>query len=965
VPLSLCVLLTAMTAIPARGQRPTLVTVQTGGVASGSGLSEDPVTSANGRFVAFESFAFDLVIPNDQNGRWDVFVRDLQTGVTTFVSVNLAGTGGGNGDSRKPTISADGRYVAFESSASNLVANDTNNTSDVFVRDLQTNTTILVSVNSAGTGPGNQFSNQAVISANGRVVVFSSSASNLAPNDSNNTVDVFARDLQTSTTSLVSINANGTNSGNDASFPENVPKDKAPRAVISKDGRFVVFDSNATDLVTLSDANGHGTDVFARDLQANVTSLVSINRLGTASGDGGGTQPVISGNGRVVFFQSSSTNLTANGAPFSFNLYARDLQTGTTTMVSVTTSNGPSTGPSNLSYFPVASDDGRYVIFQSNANNYVVGDSNNHYDVFLRDLQTSTTSLVSVAAGGGPTANSDAIGSVMSADGRYVAFIGYGMEYVSTPDTNARNDVYVRDVLAGTTTLLSLNNAGTAAANTGGDYPVISADGRFVLFESSATDMVANPITNSSVFAVAVNGRAQFDVTFQSVNENAGTATLSVTRSGNASASLTAQYVMSNGTAAAPSDYAATTGSLTFAVGESTKTIVIPINDDNIDEPDESFIVNVSDFNADPGAAGSLSMAVVTIVDDDPPPTISIDDIVVNEGNSGSSVAQFTLSLSNVSGKTISVNLAAVNGTATGSDYTLFANLAAIAPGNMTAKVNVNITGETIYEDDETFFINLSNPINATIADSQGMCTIKNDDPVPSITINDVTLPEGNSGSRTFNFSVRLSNPSSRQVTVQFSTADGAANAPDDYASRSGTLTFFPGFTSIVIPITVNGDTYIEPDETFLLNLANAMEASLGDSQGVGTITNDDFPVLLTEQGSNRAIALDSVTWFRDPFSVIAPLNFGSDSRTRVSLFGTSLGLLPGETTAALNVQCDDGLGNTFTLPVEYLGVLPGVDSVWQLVVKLPDNPGNIQQLGVTVTLRGLTSNRATIRIAP
>jgi hypothetical protein len=296
---------------------------------------------------------------------------------------------------------------------SNLVANDSNTWSDVFVRDLQTGTTTMVSVNSAGLGNGNQDSLAPVISANGRVVIFKSFASNLIANDNNNTTDVFARDLQTGITILVSCNATCTASGNGASFPAPVPKDKAPRALISKDGRFVVFESNATDLVTLSDSNG-STDVFVRDLQSNTTSLVSVDRFGTGSGDGGGTQPVISGNGRFVFFQSSSTNLTANGAPFSFNLFVRDLQAGgVTTMVSVTTSNTASVGPSNLNYFPVASDDGRYVIFQSDAKTYVSNDSNNASDIFLRDLQTDTTTLISVNTSGVSGSNS-ALASAMN-----------------------------------------------------------------------------------------------------------------------------------------------------------------------------------------------------------------------------------------------------------------------------------------------------------------------------------------------------------------------------------------------------------------------------------------------------------------------------------------------------------------------------------------------------------------------
>ena len=202
-----------------------LVSVNTAGTAGGSYF--DPVISANGRFVTFVSFASDLVTndTNDTNGMLDVFVRDLKTGSTGLVSVNSAGTGSGNGASDLPAISADGRFVAFRSGASDLVANDTNRTFDVFVRDLKTGTTTLVSVNSAGTGSGNGSSGSAiargeeiaappVISADGRFVAFVSFARDLVDNDTNgNQSDVFVRDLKTGTTTLVSVNSAGTRSG--------------------------------------------------------------------------------------------------------------------------------------------------------------------------------------------------------------------------------------------------------------------------------------------------------------------------------------------------------------------------------------------------------------------------------------------------------------------------------------------------------------------------------------------------------------------------------------------------------------------------------------------------------------------------------------------------------------------------------------------------------------------------------
>ena len=355
-------------------QKPALISIQAANVASPSTLSEDPVVSANGRFVAFESFGFNIV-PLGPNSSKNIFHRDLQTGVTTLVSVNLSGTNGGNGNSQNPAISADGRYVTFESHASNLVANDTNTFLDVFVHDMQTGITTLVSVNSAGTGSGNQESIKPTISANGRVIAFESLASNLSSIDTNNRLDVFARDLQTGTTQLVSCNVGCTASGNNDSFTANVPKDKAPRANISNDGRIIAFESRATDLVTIPMAPNGFTEVFARDLQTGTTTLLSVNMQGTVSV--GGQVPVISGDGRFAVFQSSAPNITANDSGSGLDLFRRDLQTGTTAMVSATVTNTGSDGPSNFGYFPVISTDGRYITFQSNAQNYVANDLNN------------------------------------------------------------------------------------------------------------------------------------------------------------------------------------------------------------------------------------------------------------------------------------------------------------------------------------------------------------------------------------------------------------------------------------------------------------------------------------------------------------------------------------------------------------------------------------------------------------
>lgn len=944
-------------------QKPVLISIRNADVASGSGISEDPVVSANGRFVAFESFAFNI-FPDDNNGRKDVFYRDLQTGITTLVSMNLAGTGGGNGDSLNPAISADGRYVTYESRAGNLVANDTNTFSDVFVRDMQTGITTLVSVNSAGTASGNGESFSPTISANGRVIVFASSSSNLSAIDASNRLDVFARDLQTGTTHLVSCNVGCTASGNNESFTANVPKDKAMRANISNDGRVVVFESQATDLVTIPMAPNGFTEVFARDLQAGTTTLLSVNMQGTMSV--GGEKPVISGDGRFAVFQSSATDITANDSGFGLDLFRRDLQTGTTTMVSATVTNTGSDGPLNNSYFPVISTDGRYITFQSDAKNYVANDSNSGIDAFRRDMQTNTTVLISGTTGGGTGIGNDVLGAVMSSDGRYVAFIGFGNNFVSTPDTNNRGDVYLRDINAGTTTLLSANIAGTAAANLGASYPVISADSRFTFFESSSTDIVPNTLVGPDIFAVANQGRAQFNLTSVNVSESASTATFGVTRTGNTSGALTVQYATSNGTATPAADYTAALGSITFADGETTKNIVVQLNNDTLDEFDETVLLTLSDFNATGPSFGSLSASILTIADDDAPPSISIADATVVEGNSGAPVRSFTLTLSAASGKPIAVNVSSTGGTATQvTDYSAINTLANIAAGATSLSISFLVDGDTVFEDDETFTVSLSNPTNVTIDRGTATITIQNDDPLPGISINDVTLVENNSGPRTFHFFVRLSNTSSKQVSVQYSTADGTAKAGSDYFAISGTLTFQPGQTATIAVVPIVADPVVEPDENFFVNLTNPTGATLVDAQAVGTIQNDDqAPVLILEENSQRAAALEVTSLLRDPFPLVRALNYGPDLRTRISLFALNLSLLPVENSSAVTVSAEDDTGFVHALQVESVSVVPNEPTLSQIVVRLPENVNNSSELKLKVTLRGQTSNVGAIRIA-
>jgi hypothetical protein len=227
-------------------------------------------------------------------------------------------------------------------------------------------------------------------------------------------------------------------------------------------------------------------------------------------------------------------------------------------------------------------------------------------------------------------------------------------------------------------------------------------------------------------------------------------------------------------------------------------------------------------------------------------PELRIDDVTVTEGNGGSVNATFTVSLSTASGQTVSVSYATANGTAAaGTDYTAASGTLSFTAGTLTRQVTVAVTGDTSVEASETFFVNLSNATGATIADGQGRGTINdNDQPLPALSINDVTVTEGNTGTVNATFTVALSAASASTVSVSYATANGTAAAGTDYTAASGTLSFTAGALTRQVTVAVTGDTSVEASETFFVNLSNATGATIADAQGLGAVVNDDLPAL-------------------------------------------------------------------------------------------------------------------------
>ncbi|TXI48178.1 MAG: autotransporter domain-containing protein [Lysobacter sp.] len=305
---------------------------------------------------------------------------------------------------------------------------------------------------------------------------------------------------------------------------------------------------------------------------------------------------------------------------------------------------------------------------------------------------------------------------------------------------------------------------------------------------------------------------------------------------------LSVNYTI-GGTAANGTDYATIASPLVIPAGNTTGTITVnPTADTNI-EADETVTLTLA---AGTGyTVGVPNSTTGTILNDDLP-VLSINDVTVTEGNSGITNATFTVSLNQPAGPGgVTFNIATANGTATaGSDY-VAQNLTAqtIPAGSSTYTFTVQVNGDTQNEATETFFVNVTGILNADIADAQGVGTITNDDPLPSLSINDVTVVEGNSGTVNAVFTVTLSAASGQTVSVNYATADGTATQPADYTSTSGTAIITSGLTTQTISVPVIGEIVPEANETFFVNLSGASNATIADNQGVGTITNDDVPV--------------------------------------------------------------------------------------------------------------------------
>lgn len=347
-------------------------------------------------------------------------------------------------------------------------------------------------------------------------------------------------------------------------------------------------------------------------------------------------------------------------------------------------------------------------------------------------------------------------------------------------------------------------------------------------------------------------------------------------------------------------------------------------------------------------------------------PSISVRDVVVAEGNSGTVQATFVVALSGAASQSVSCSFATANGTASaGSDYVATSGALTFAPGEVEKSVVVLVNGDTVDEAQETLFLDISNVQNATVGSSRGTGFIVDDDG-PTISVNDVSITEGNAGTKAATFTLTLSGPSVEPIAIRAITTPGTATASSDYNSVNVVVIFQPGTITRTLDVGIIGDTNLESNETFTVNLSDNFGTTIADGTGVGTILDDDTVLMLEESGPTpqQAAAFESLLYTRDAFrvkSIAGWLNLPPNQNTLVMIFAQNLRLNPGETAADVIVNLVDADNQSFDVPATDVRAVANAD-LTQVLFRLPDALAQ-GTCKVTIKAHGQASNMGTIRI--
>jgi Tol biopolymer transport system component len=611
-------------------------------------------------------------------------------------------------------------------------------------------------------------------------------------------------------------------------------------ASISDNGRYVAFDSAADNLVGGADGG-----VFVRDTWSGATTAASVKANGYI--DGAADTPAISGDGRFVAFVSDTANVLPGGNGRFYQVFLRDQTLGVTSLVSAKTNGAQATDDSGA---PSLSANGRYIAFESDSPGLVAGDMNDWTDVFVRDRLTNTTKRISLMSDGTEAFVGGESPSI-SSNGKMVAFTSY--DTLTPNDTNPNADVYVRNVASNTTSLVSVKTGGAVANGTSG-APRISGNGRFVVFTSDATNLDGVVDTNGGM-DVFVRDLATGTTQRASLSSTGGLAHGAASRpsiSNNGrfvSYESTAADAVAGDTNGVPDTfvYDRQTGQTQRMSTDQSGAQLTQGGAKPLVSGDARILAFASDAQIT-GLSASTSGQLYTrlrisAATATPPVEVSIGNAAVVEGDLRARQLRFTVSLSRPSTSAVKVHYATAPRTATaGSDFLTKSGTLTIPAGSTSGVIPIMVKGDRQVEAQEAFTVRLSAPVGARIHRALGTGSIITDDnpsnPAVGISVGNAAIVEGDSGNRALRFPVTLSATSPARVTVRYTTAAGTAGSAD-FAARSGTVTFPARSVSNVINIWVKPDLKLETNETFKVKLSLPTGATIHRATGTGTILDD------------------------------------------------------------------------------------------------------------------------------
>lgn len=828
--------------------------------------SFSPATSQTARYVAFTSRASDLV-ETDLNGVADVFVADRIAGTIERVSVDAAGADA-NAHSERPSISDDGRTVAFVSLATDIVDGPVDSYHNVYVRDMVSGTTALGSVLPNGlpadawsdtpalsgdgdwlafTGRGRVYlrhlvagttvevapGNEPSISDDGGVVAFTSNVALVAEDTDGAKNDTYVWYRSTGTFELASPNV-GPDPRNDGVF--------AP--VLSGDGTGVTFESKSDDLVAYpSDAHSdsHNTDIFFRDLVAGTTEQVSVTAEGLDSVvvPGGASLPDVP---TVVAYATFDRNVVPDDGDNNTDVFLRSLVTHDTVRVSVDTNgddaNGASGGPS-------INGAGTQVAFVSAASDLVAGDVANPYaDVYVTPFSLDPPPPPRLSVGGATITEGDAGKARVAVPVTLSEPVATAVtaSWSTVPGTATAPGDFVP--ASGTVTIPAGSLSATVPVTTRPDR-ALEGDESLLVALSDVQGAVAGTVEGTvAILDDDLPVLSVADVTTDEGTSGQPHVAVPVRLSEPAPTTVTAQFRLDDGTATAGLDYLDRAGTVTIPAGRVNAFIDVTLVGDGADGGDETFTVVLE---SPAGAVLDHAAATVTLRDDDPSagaaPAIGIGDVAMPEGDDGApGVARFPVVLSAPAATDVTVSYATSPGTADGpGDFTPASGSITVPAGDVAGAVHVNVTADTVHEADETFTVQLTGSSAGSIVDGAGTGTIVDDEAdEPLLNAGRLDIVEGDAGQRQGRLSVTLSAPADVPVEVPWSTVDGQAVPGVDFVARSGSVTIPAGSRVATIPVVVIGDTFDRRDDTFAVQLGPVTGAEVGDGTGEVTIVDDD-----------------------------------------------------------------------------------------------------------------------------